>query len=269
MYGRRSRVAAGQFGATLMLLVAVGLGLAALAHGRSRTANIPTARTFAGVPQIGALYPSAHAAAHTCTASVVNSPRGNTLITAAHCVQGNGAGIVFVPQARGTQAPLGRWTVTSVDIDPEWATRQDPRADVAFLTVAPREIRGVSTEIQTVTGAFALGRAARAGDHVTVSGYPAGSDNAPITCTAAVYMTGRFPTFDCHGYIGGTSGSPWLLSTPSGTQVVGIIGGLNQGGCHEYTSYSSPLDKDLDDTYHRATTNRPGDTAPRAGSDGC
>ena len=255
--------------AVLVVMLGLGLVLTGLARGRAGSGHIPSARTFAGVPRIGALYTSAGASQHTCTASVVDSPDHNTLITAAHCVHGTGAGVVFVPGAYDRQAPFGRWRVTSVDIDREWETRQDPRADVAFLTVAPREIAGVSTEIQTLTGGYRLGSTARAGERVTVSGYPASSSDAPITCSATVYLTDRFPTFDCHGFVGGTSGSPWLLRTSHGEQVVGIIGGLNQGGCHEYTSYSSPLDRRLHDTFDRAATSVLGDSVPRADSSGC
>jgi hypothetical protein len=56
-----------------------------------------------------------------------------------------------------------------------------------------------------------------------------------------VYMTGAYPSLDCHGYVGGTSGSPWIASATGGRAgtVVGVIGGLEHGGRHEYTSYTA------------------------------
>jgi len=237
---------------------------------RASTGGMPTAHSSNGVPQIGALYASSHATQHMCTASVVHSPHGNTLITAAHCIAGGGAGMVFAPGQHGAHTPDGRWTVTAAYVESRWLSRQDQRADIAFLTVAPRVINGVSTEIEQVTGAYQLGPTAVRGERVTVSGYPAGSVNDPITCTARVYLTKRFPSFDCRGFIGGTSGSPWLRVTKHGTEIVGVIGGLYQGGCYDYTSYSSRLAGDADSAYGRASEQRePADVAPRPGDDGC
>lgn len=238
--------------------------------GRAAKAHpIPVSRTSSGVPAIGALYAGARSMKHTCTASVVHSPHGDTLITAAHCVAGRAAGMVFVPGQAGARAPYGRWTVTAAHLAPRWVTRQDPDDDVAFLTVAPRTINGVRTEIERVTGGYRLGSTAVRGQRVTVTGYPAGGANSPITCAGRIYLTDEFPSFDCRGYVGGTSGSPWLRATRRGPEIVGIIGGLNQGGCHDYTSYSSPLVRDAQDAYRRASANAPADVAPRPGGDGC
>jgi len=190
-------------------------------------------------------------------------------MTAAHCVAGNAAGMVFVPGQRGAQAPYGRWTVTAAHLAARWVSRQDPDDDVAFLTVARHAVNGVRTEIERVTGAFSLGATPGRGVRVTVTGYPAGTGDDPITCSTTTYLTRSFPSFDCRGYVSGTSGSPWLRATASGTQIVGVIGGLNQGGCHDYTSYSSPLARDARDSYRRAAEHARADVAPQPGGDGC
>jgi V8-like Glu-specific endopeptidase len=260
-------------------LVLAGFGLPASALAlRLRTpagapaaslGGIPSATRSNGVPEIGALYASASATQHGCTASVVDSPRGNTLITAAHCVVGSGVGMVFAPGQRGAEMPYGRWIVTATYAPPAWLTRQAPHADIAFLTVAPRTIHGVRREIEQVTGAYELGSRAVSGQRVTVIGYPAGSTNRAITCAAKVYLTQRFPSFDCRGFVGGTSGSPWLRFTRHGTEIVGVIGGLDQGGCYDYTSYTSPLARNAHTTYHHASKDAPPDVTPQPGSDGC
>jgi Trypsin-like peptidase domain len=239
---------------------------------RARPANIggiPTATRSAGAPEIGALYATSSAKQHGCTAGVVHSRGGNTLITAAHCVVGSGAGMVFVPGQHGARTPYGRWTVTAAYLEPDWVARQDPRTDVAFLTVAPQTINGLRTEIEQVTGAYRLGSTAVRGQRVTITGYPGGGPNDPIMCVTKVYFTKGFPSFDCHGFVGGTSGSPWLAATRHGTRIVGVIGGFHQGGCLEYTSYSSPLAPDADAAYHGASDAAPPGVAPRPGSDGC
>lgn len=232
---------------------------------------MPTSSPSPGVSEIGALYANARTTHHGCTASVVDSPRGNTLITAAHCVSGSGAGMVFVPGQHGATAPYGRWTVTAVHVGPRWVARQDPDDDVAFFTVAPRTIHGVRTEIEQVTGAYRLGRTARPGQRITVTGYPAGGTNDAITCTTTVYLAKKkYPAFDCRGYVDGTSGSPWLETGSHRTPtIVGVIGGLNQGGCVDSTSYSPPLSHHAHRTYRSASHGASADVAPLPGGDGC
>jgi hypothetical protein len=50
---------------------------------------------------------------------------------------------------------------------------------------------------------------------------------------------------------------------------VGLIGGLHQGGCFSFTSYSPPFGLAALLTYARASSGAQADTAPVAGSDGC
>jgi Trypsin-like peptidase domain len=250
--------------AALGLMVRASLS----ARGHARTA-VPRSRTTAGVPEVGALYPNAAAARHMCTAGVVDSPGQNTLVTAAHCVSGSGAGMAFVPDEHDGRAPFGRWRVTAVHLAPAWVNRQDPHDDVAFLTVAPRRIHGKLTEIQRVTGGYRLGSTAVTGEPVTVTGYPAGARNDPITCTAKIYLTHGFPSFDCRGYVGGTSGSPWLHATAHGPEIVGVIGGLNDGGCIDSISSSPVIAGHAHAVYHRAATGVTGDIAPAPADDGC
>jgi V8-like Glu-specific endopeptidase len=251
---------------------ALALGLRIRLHVRSTAAGtaatMPSSQTTNGVPQIGALFANETTRQHSCTAGVVDSSAGNVLITAAHCVAGSGAGMVFVPALDGAGAPFGRWTVTAAYVPAGWRARQDPEDDVAFLTVAPRRGNGALTNIQAVTGGYRLGSAGAAGQSISVTAYPAGS-TSPIACTTKVYFTAGFPSFNCRGYVGGTSGTPWIRATSAGAEIVGVIGGLHQGGCVDYVSYSAPLGGGADDAFQRATAAAPGDFDPPAGSDGC
>src|ERR1700733_2869710 len=78
------------------LAIAGGLALAMLAAPGIASAKPPAgtqkATTFPGTPTVGALFDSATSKTHFCTASVVASPRGNVLITAAHCIEGSAKG---------------------------------------------------------------------------------------------------------------------------------------------------------------------------------
>ncbi|WP_328459527.1 trypsin-like serine peptidase [Streptomyces sp. NBC_00448] len=231
----------------------------------------PTATTFDGTPTVGPLFRNGLDQHHGCTASVVASPRHDLLVTAAHCVTGTAAGWQFAPGYRGGQTPYGVWTVTHAYIDPRWAGGQDPHYDYAILQVADQSIGGVKTAIQDVTGGNVLAPAPRAGRSITDVAYNSGIDDLPIHCATTATYTDGFPGFNCHGFVGGSSGSPWLAKVPGThvTEVVGVIGGLYQGGCYEYTSYSSPLTWQADKLILRATLGQHPDVVPAAGSDGC
>ena len=199
---------------------------------------------------------------HYCSASVVHSSGHDLAITAAHCIYGSGAGIEFAPGYSGHEVPYGVWAVRRAYVDPAWVRDRDPRHDVAVLLLARHGGRGV----EDVTGpAPRLAGAPEPNSTVTVDGYVAGSGGTPITCENSVYYTGRFPTFDCGGFANGVSGGPWIASG----RLVGVTGGLHQGGCTPDTSYSAPLGPDARALLVRAGTGAPGDVVPLPGSDGC
>jgi V8-like Glu-specific endopeptidase len=255
----------------VVVIGALAVGGAALSSFAVAKPPVQTkkATKFRGTPTVGALFDSAASRTHFCTASVVASPHGDVLITAAHCIQGSAKGWSFAPGFRRGVSPYGRWRVTGAYLDPQWIAHQNPRRDYAFLTVAPESINGKRTEIEAVTGANELGSGATRGETVTVPAYPHGKANLPITCTAKVYFHGVFPAFNCNPYVDGTSGSPWLATTPNGRFVVGVIAGLHQGGCYPYTSYSPPLGSHARAVYRRAAAGAKPNIAPKPGSDGC
>jgi hypothetical protein len=61
--------------------------------------------------------------------------------------------------------------------------------------------------------------------------------------------------FDCDGYTGGTSGSPWVTGfdprTRSGT-IVGVIGGYQEGGDSPSVSYSPYFGSGIYQLYEQA-----------------
>lgn len=258
----RAGVTAGAGLAIVAAVAATSLNPTALAAS-VHSGRMPGAHKVGGAARIGALYGSAAASAHTCTASVVHSPHGDLIVTAAHCVVGNGTGMVFAPGQNGNVDPFGLWAVNAVFLEPRWRSDRDPRADVAFLTVAPRTINGELTELEQVTGAYALGASAGRSQRVTVSGYPAGVTAGPIACTNVVFLTRGYPTFDCRGFVEGTSGSPWLRVTRAGVHIVGIIGGYDRGGSYDFISYSSRFDADVESEYLSASSSRGGPAAGR------
>jgi V8-like Glu-specific endopeptidase len=195
---------------------------------------------FAGTPAVGALFTMSRGKLghHFCTASVIGSPHGDLVVTAAHCVTGT-SGIVFVPGYDRGAAPYGIWTVTKVYADRAWTSSADPDDDVAFLRVSQA---GSIVPIEDVTGAEALKTGTPTRQLVEVIGYP-DSGNQPIACRnwTREPMSDQLQ-FDCGGYTNGTSGGPFLASvnplTGQGT-VIGVIGGYEQGGLTPQVSYSS------------------------------
>ena len=177
------------------LVVAAAFAVPGIASAKPPIGT-PKAKTFSGTPTVGALFGSATSKTHFCTASVVASPHGNVLITAAHCIDGSAKGLSFAPGFRHGVSPYGRWRVTAAYLDPQWIAVQNPRRDYAFLTVAPKRISGQQTEIQTVTGANGLSTGPTRGETVTVPAYPHGKATDPITCTAKVYFDGVYPAFN-------------------------------------------------------------------------
>jgi V8-like Glu-specific endopeptidase len=238
----------------------------------STPAELPVAQQVPGLPTVGPLFGHGLNRPHSCTASVLLSPRHDLILTAAHCVSGTGAGWQFVPGYDRGATPYGVWTVSQAYVDPSWLRNQDPQHDYAVLRLARQQLAGRSVGVQDVVGGGnVIALAPRPGQRLTVPAYPAGIDDRPIDCAVTDYDTGGYPSFDCAGYVGGTSGAPWLIATPSRavSLVAGVIGGLHQGGCVDYTSYSSAFSPDTYRLWLRASVGAPPDMLPAAGPDGC
>jgi hypothetical protein len=247
--------------------LAVVSGTAPAAAGDT-AAPPPVARHVQSIPTVGPLFFSVLGLGpllglpHFCSAAVVHSAGHDLAVTAAHCVFGSGIGIEFAPGFSGHETPYGVWAIRRVYLDPRWVQDQDPRHDVAVLLLGSRH----GQDVEDVTGrAPRLGQAPAPGRIVTVDGYLAGSGGTPITCTNAAYLTRGYPSFDCGGFADGVSGGPWL----AGGRLVGVTGGLHQGGCTPDTSYSSPFGADVAALVARARAGGAGDRAPVAGGDGC
>ena len=256
---RRARAAWTTTPLSLFLALAAVLWLAApAAPATASLSALDTPVSFGGTPAVGALFTTSdgHLGRHFCTASVVNSPAGNLLLTAAHCMKGypdaSPPGIAFVPGYDNGAQPLGVWQVTRIFTDASWAATADPDDDFAFLTVAQP---GRGTPIQSVTGAEILGIGQPSGGLVRVIGYP-DAQNGPIICLNRTSMLSPTQTrFDCDGYTNGTSGGPFLTGASDQT-VVGVIGGYQQGGDSPDVSYAAVFGPDMQALYDASVSGR-------------
>jgi V8-like Glu-specific endopeptidase len=212
-------------------------------------------QAFAGTPAVGALFTTSagQLGQHFCTASVVDSPAGDLVITAAHCVTGTSGTIEFVPGYDRGDQPYGVWTVTKVYVDQAWESSSSNDDDFAFLRVSQP---GSSVPVENVTGAERLAASTPASRQmVQVIGYPTAT-NQPITCQNRLRqpMAGQLE-FDCDGYTNGTSGGPFLSEVDQATGqglVVGVIGGYQQGGDTPQVSYSPVLGANATVLYKQA-----------------
>ena len=222
----------------------------------------PTAAPVPPDPRVGAVFLGG-GTLHTCTGGVLDSAGGDLILTAAHCVA-QGADTTFVAGLKDSAAPEDYWHVDAVYLDPRWVQNQDPMADFAIARVS-RDAGG-SVEAQA-GGGLKLGPAPKPGTVVSVSGYGMGVGGGPIGCKTATAPDAKgFPALDCAELVDGLSGAPWI----DGSSVIGVIGGLNGGGCaDESISYSPPFGDAVQQLLTRAEAGGPADTAPTAFDDDC
>ena len=245
--------------AVLTSAVAGAVALGAALSPAAGSAGSVTARAagFGQAATVGALFtltPDGGLGTHFCTASVVDSPRGDLVLTAAHCVSQASVGTVaFVPDYGSGTSPFGAWTVTRVVVDAQWSAAQDPDDDFAFLIVRQA---GGTTPVQQLTGGEAIGLDEPVGGQVRVAGYP-NSGDALVSCANTVLSFS--PTqyqFNCGGFSDGTSGSPLLAGGAGrggGTPlVIGVIGGYQKGGDTAAVSYAARFGTDLAGLYQQA-----------------
>ena len=246
------------------VIAAIMTGVIVTPPARSATTVRDPVTPFGETSAIGALFtldPSGQLQSHFCTASVVDSPAGDLVVTAAHCMQGQPAGqVAFVPDYASGQEPYGVWTVTQVFVDKSWISSGDPDDDFAFLIVSKP---GSKVPVQDVTGGEAIGLSQSAGRTIEVAGYPDTQD-ALLSCqnTVLAYSQTQFE-FDCAGFTDGTSGSPLLADgvalLPAGKAakngvdvVIGVIGGYEQGGYTASVSYAARFSSGLAALYESA-----------------
>lgn len=229
----------------------------------------PTVHPF---PTVGVLMAGGE---HWCTASVVDSPKGNVVATAAHCVAPAGengqpgepphdgpalGGLAFAPGFSGAGSgtrPFGLWKVRSVQVDDRWTKWGDETADFAFLTVEPDE---EGRSLQDRVGRDEAPRPDWTSGYereVTVVGYPESDrnpQNKPVSCTTQTRHDEDDPAMlyiSCSGFWTGTSGSPWIADR-GGPGRPGRLIGVLSGGDTDVDSTAALYDERAKALYERA-----------------
>ena len=170
----------------------------------------------------------------------------------------------FIPGYRDGQAPYGIWAPAQLIVAPQWTSSSDPDFDVGFVVLKPSD----GTNIEDVLGADQLGIDSGYRNLVRVTGYPASAD-APITCINRTSEQNPSQLrFECDGFTGGTSGSPWVTHFDSRTRtgtIVGVLGGYEEGGSTAAISYSPYLGPEVQRLYRLAASGSGAPLADHAG----
>ncbi|MFF4695347.1 trypsin-like serine peptidase [Streptomyces chattanoogensis] len=238
---------------------------------------VPPSHPFDGLPQVGTFFwTDGTNTGRFCGGTVVRSPHRNLVVTAAHCLRSPDPKryLSFVPQYHDGLRPYGIFPVDRIYIDQRYydlGTDAGARWDYAVVRLGARED---GAEAEEVTGGYDLlpypGYRHR---EVRLIGYPGRSDTThpkPLDCTSSTHRytstdpaaPGDFLEIACAGYIGGTSGGPFLVRDMTGYALIGVIGGYHTGGDFPDVSYSSYFTLDTLSLYLHAVL---GDTpaAPR------
>ncbi|MFJ3976845.1 trypsin-like serine peptidase [Streptomyces sp. NPDC090021] len=233
----------------------------------------PGERAALPFPTVGVLMAGGE---HWCTASVVDSPKGNVVATAAHCVAPAGEDgqpgevahdglaigeLSFAPAFSGEGAgtrPLGVWKVKAIHVDDRWTKWGEDTADFAFLTIEPDE-DGRSVQ-EAVGGRAEAPRPEWTSGYerdVTVVGYPESGhnpENRPVSCTTQTRHDDDDPDMlymSCAGFWTGTSGSPWIADR-GGANPAGHLIGVLSGGDTDVDSTAALFDERAEALYERA-----------------
>ncbi|MFI5519830.1 trypsin-like serine peptidase [Streptomyces platensis] len=221
---------------------------------RPTAADTPPSHPFDGLPQVGTFFwTDGSNTGRFCGGTVVRSPHRDLVVSAAHCLRSPDPKrhLSFVPQYHDGLKPHGIYPIERIYLDQRYydlGTDAGARWDYAVVRLGARED---GAEVEEVTGGFDLrpypGYAHRA---VRLIGYPGNKDTThpkPLDCTSSTHRytstdpaaPGDFLEIACAGYIGGTSGGPFLVRNFTGYALIGVIGGYHTGGDFPDVSYSS------------------------------
>ncbi|MFD2339828.1 serine protease [Clavibacter tessellarius] len=180
-------------------------------------------------PFVGVLFYVSGGRNHACTASVVDTPDGDAIATAAHCLVDRRTGAAttlatFIPGAQGATAPHGIWPVRVAAVSSSWATTGRASDDAGFARVSGPAGVVLAAQVGAAEPVFgsplvpATGQAPR----LAILGYPtAGSTTATLEACAGrpQHDTGGQTSLPCA--LGkGAAGSPVITAAGDQLSVV-------------------------------------------------
>ncbi|QIS41238.1 serine protease [Clavibacter capsici] len=180
-------------------------------------------------PFVGVLFYVSGGRDRACTASVVDTPSGDAIATAAHCLVDRRTGAAttlatFIPGAQGATAPHGIWPVRVAAVSSSWTTTGRASDDAGFARVTGPAGEVLAASVGAAEPVFgtplvpATGQAPR----LAILGYPkAGSVASTLEACAGrpQHDTGGQTSLPCA--LGtGAAGSPVLTAAGEQRSVV-------------------------------------------------
>jgi V8-like Glu-specific endopeptidase len=173
---------------------------------------------------------------YMASASALNSPSKQLVITAGHCVHGGKGGTwmtnwVFIPRYRSGARPFGTFSAKQFRTFNAWIDNSDLGRDVAMVTTFPLN----GNKLVDVVGGDGLNWNWSRNVDVTILGYPSNFNGGEIQqwCQGTTSDGGGY-TIKIHcNFGGGSSGGPWLMSFNNATgrgQVDGVMSTVDSTG---------------------------------------
>jgi len=178
----------------------------------------------------GALFSTMGGVDYACSGTVVDSPGGDLVLTAGHCLHEGGSrgqfasNVIFIPGYANGATPYGTWHARQLTVSSGWGRGRDFNMDAGFATFRSPDGRTLEA---TIGGAlpisFGTGRRPQ-----TILGYP---KLPPYDGSTLMYCSGT-PTADPLGgsslglpcsMTAGASGGAWLTGFGGGTGTVDSV----------------------------------------------
>lgn len=180
-------------------------------------------------PFVGVLFYVSGGRNHACTASVVDTPAGDEIATAAHCLVDRATGsattlATFIPGAQGATAPRGIWPVRVAAVSSSWTTTGRASDDAGFARVSGPAGEVLAAQVGAAEPVFGstLVPATGQAPSLAILGYPAAG-----SASAALEACEGRPQHDAGGQTSlpcelgkGAAGSPVLTFTGEQRSVV-------------------------------------------------
>ncbi|MFG2004047.1 trypsin-like serine peptidase [Spirillospora sp. NPDC048911] len=180
--------------------------------------------------------PSTGLPGYKCSASALNTPSLQLVITAGHCVHEGAGGTwmrnwTFVPRYRNGAAPFGTFAAKQFRSFDAWMNSSDNRRDVGLVTTWPLN----GQKLVNVVGGMGLSWNWPQAVPVTTFGYPSNFNSGEIQqwCqgTTRAVSDGRIEIACNNGP--GASGGPWLRNFDANTgrgSVNGVFSTITTSG---------------------------------------
>ncbi len=184
---------------------------------------------------------------YMASASALNSPSKQLVITAGHCVHGGRGATwmtnwVFIPRYRSGARPFGTFSAMQFRAFNAWMDNSDLGRDVAMVTTFPLN----GNKLVDVVGGDGLNWNFPRNVDVTILGYPSNFNGGEIQqwCQGTTSDGGGYTIKIGCNFGGGSSGCPWLMSFNNATgrgQVNGAMSTLDSTGVNRSSYFDDAV----------------------------